>query len=453
MSYVRQFISRSSFYSFRLGCVFLGSFIALHGQTPPPGTHFREMGSQSPLAPAVPDPAAPKPGTEMLTLDDALRLAEQYNPQLKVANAQAEGASAAIQTARAYPNPEFNTLFGQQYLRQPSAAAGLLEHYGASQTIELPSVRNARIQAARFGREGSLQRLAQSRILLRAAVKQSFFQALRQQREVSLANESLRLVEDLRSRVRLQVEVGEAARLEQTRADAEVATAQTFARSAQLRLLNALATLRTVVSAPLPATIHPTGSLELARPLPSLDELRAEIISNHPAIAQARAEVQQSEARLKQEMALRKPAPTVFGEFERQPDLGFYRFGVSLPVPIWNRREGPIGEAESAVKQARATEDLRRIELTAALERAYGQYQVATQQVELFQQGVLQQAEAAVNAAEAAFRFGERGIIEVLDAQRVLRSVRLDYLNAQFDLQSALIDVDQLRSVDIGRQP
>jgi cobalt-zinc-cadmium efflux system outer membrane protein len=276
---------------------------------------------------------------------------------------------------------------------------------------------------------------------------------LRQQREVSLANESLRLVEDLRSRVRLQVEVGEAARLEQTRADAEVASAQTFARSAQLRLLNALATLRTVVSAPLPSAIHPTGSLELVRPLPSLEELRSEIISNHPAIAQARAEVQQSEARLKQEIALRKPAPTVFGEYERQPDLGFYRFGVSLPVPVWNRREGPIGEAESAVKQARATEDLRRIELTAALERAYGQYQVATQQVELFQQGVLQQAEAAVNAAEAAFRFGERGIIEVLDAQRVLRSVRLDYLNAQFDLQSALIDVDQLRSVDIGRQP
>jgi cobalt-zinc-cadmium efflux system outer membrane protein len=86
------------------------------------------------------------------------------------------------------------------------------------------------------------------------------------------------------------------------------------------------------------------------------------------------------------------------------------------------------------------------LEIQAALERAYGQYEVATQQVVSFERGVLKEAEAALQAAEAAFRFGERGIIEVLDAQRVLRTVRLDFLNAQYDLQSALIDVEQLRA-------
>jgi len=62
----------------------------------------------------------------------------------------------------------------------------------------------------------------------------------------------------------------------------------------------------------------------------------------------------------------------------------------------------------------------------------------------------LREATAAVQAAEAAYRFGERGIVEVLDAQRVLRSVRQDYLNAQFDLQAALIELERLRVLEMG---
>ena len=58
-----------------------------------------------------------------------------------------------------------------------------------------------------------------------------------------------------------------------------------------------------------------------------------------------------------------------------------------------------------------------------------------------------------MRAAEAAYRLGERGILEVLDAQRVLRTVRLEFLNAQFDRQAALIDLDEVRAVDPRRIP
>ena len=46
--------------------------------------------------------------------------------------------------------------------------------------------------------------------------------------------------------------------------------------------------------------------------------------------------------------------------------------------------------------------------------------------------------------AEAAYRFGERGILDVLDAQRVLRGVRADLLQARFQLQTARISLEQL---------
>ena len=58
--------------------------------------------------------------------------------------------------------------------------------------------------------------------------------------------------------------------------------------------------------------------------------------------------------------------------------------------------------------------------------------------------GAIREAEAALRVSEAAYRFGERGILDVLDAQRVLRTVRADLLAAQFQLQTARIEIELL---------
>ena len=45
-------------------------------------------------------------------------------------------------------------------------------------------------------------------------------------------------------------------------------------------------------------------------------------------------------------------------------------------------------------------------------------------QVVALESGILKQAEAAVKVVEAAYRFGERGFLDVLDARRVFRAAR-----------------------------
>jgi cobalt-zinc-cadmium efflux system outer membrane protein len=53
--------------------------------------------------------------------------------------------------------------------------------------------------------------------------------------------------------------------------------------------------------------------------------------------------------------------------------------------------------------------------------------------------------------ADAAYRFGERGFMEVLDAQRVLRTVRTELVAARFEQQAALIEIERLRGADSER--
>jgi cobalt-zinc-cadmium efflux system outer membrane protein len=100
------------------------------------------------------------------------------------------------------------------------------------------------------------------------------------------------------------------------------------------------------------------------------------------------------------------------------------------------------------VAGARARVDDLRLALTQELEIAFQRYLINQRQVTTFESGLLKQAEAALKVAEAAYRFGERGILDYLDAQRTYRSVRADYLNARYELQYARIDIDRLRAVE-----
>jgi cobalt-zinc-cadmium efflux system outer membrane protein len=286
-----------------------------------------------------------------------------------------------------------------------------------------------------------------TRVALVANVKHAFFEVLHRKEEINHTRQSLELVQDLRRRVAVQVDVGEVGRLELTRAEAEIAIAQTAMKGAQLRYAGAVAALRVAIGAPATDEINPVGSLDVNVAVPALDAARKTVLQNHPAIAQARAEMERAQSLLANEKALRFPQFGVYGEYEHQPDLTFYRAGLNIPLPLWNRRKGEIEAATAEVRRAAAVEAQRRLELTAALERSYSQFQLADDQVKSFQAGSLRQAEAALTAAQAAYRFGERGIIEVLDAQRVLQSVRGDYLDARFQREDALIDLEELGAV------
>ena len=405
------------------------------------------------LLPSVQYPTDGTPQT--LTLEQAVSEAQRNSPQLRGAAAGIQRAEAATLTARGYTNPSVEMYGGRQYARPipTPGVPGLLQHYAVYQTIEIPSERRARQEVARFTTDS--MRFGQRGLLLSvvADVKKAFYTVLRRREEVEHTRESLQLVEDLRRRVAVEVDVGEKGRLELTRAEAEVARARFAVRSAQLELANSIALLRVAIAAPADANLNPVAELEPRVTLPPLPTLRERVYATHPALAQTRADIHTGEAQLRDERALRIPRPIAFAEFENQPDLRYWRTGVTVPLPLWDRRRGQIAGSKAGIAQATAVLNQRRLELTSSLERAYEQYQLADQQVDSLESGELRAAEKAVQGARAAYRFGERGIVEVLDAQRVLQTVRGDLVDAQYARQSALVDLEELGAVTPQERP
>lgn len=385
-----------------------------------------------------------------ITLEQALTIAGENHPRLRAGNAQIDAARAGITTAKAYPNPEVQSLAGYQYFRVPGNVKGNIQTHAFSQPLELGRLRPTRIELADRTRQSTEFALSEIRLELLSSVRRAWFQALHFREQIAILNENLRLVEELRQKIQVRVEVGEAGRLELIRAETEVATARNAVATARLRYVSELAQLRATIGMPAGADIDQQGALDTPAPLPPLADLRQQLLDKHPSLALARSEVRRADARLDYENALKRPQPSLRAEYERPPDSPNYRVGISIPLPIWNRREGPIAEAVALVREAQAIEASRQLQLVAGLEGAYGRYQTTTQLLETYQQGILVEAEAAVRAAQAAYQLGERGIVDVLDAQRALRTVRLDFLNAQYDRQQALVDIDELRGLVPG---
>nr|WP_255347741.1 TolC family protein [Terriglobus sp. TAA 43] len=384
-----------------------------------------------------------------LTLDQALAMSHAHSPRLKEAEAVVAAAKAGIKTARAYSNPNVEVFAGRQYARPIATPGvpGLLQHYAGSQVIEIPSERGARKRTAEHTSEAS--RWAAQGMLrsVDADTRHAFYEALHRREEIAHATENLQLVKDLHRRVTVEVNAGEKGRLELTRATAELARAQFAVSSAQLEYAQAIAHLRATIAAPAGVELNPQGDVEPRMSLPHFSDLRAKVFQSHPALLQSSQEREAAEASLDRQKALRIPQPTAFAEFENQPDLRYWRAGVTVPLPIFDRRRGAIEEAKAIVTRTDAVLEQRQLEITAALERSYEQYQLADEQVGSLEAGPLHAAESAVQAAESAYRFGERGIVEVLDAQRVLQSVRGDLLDAQYARQSALVDLEELGAV------
>ncbi len=411
--------------------------------------HAHAAPSASPpnAAPAIQpqrDEALPQP---RYTLPQLLALARANHPALAASQAQVQAARAGIATARAWPNPEVEAMAGRQRARMPGAVEGRTNSVSITQKLDLPWQRSARTRAADAAYESS-QAVAQSSARdVEAELKLRFFDVVRREAEQRNAREDVTLVEQIRRRVAVRVETGEAPRYELIRGDAELLNAQRTEQAAALRVQQALAELRRAVGAELPLTFDVDAGADTpaAAHLPPLADLLSLVVATHPDLEADRAAVREAEARLAYERSQRWPSIALRGSVDRQPDLQDSRVGLVMSIPLFDRREGPVGEAVAALERARALLRDRELRTRQGVESAYRQYEIAESQVSALESGVVKQAESALRVAEAAYRHGERGILDYLDAQRVFRQARNDLIAARADLRTAAVELDRLR--------
>ena len=378
----------------------------------------------------------------VITLDQLTQVVLNHNHVLRAAQWGVDGAKAGVKTAYALLNPKVELQQGQW---QPSALnRQSVRAWSIAQPLENPTVRSARIQAAESGLVVSGQQLAMAKNDLAAQVRTRAYETLLYQSEAETAAETLALLQQVRERIRVRVATGEAARYELIKADAEVIHARERQQSSQLLAQQAWLDINRLAAGQLPmrwklaATFH--DDVEAA----DLVQLQAQADQNNPELISLKHELERAQAQLRLVQAGRWPGVELrYGE-NQEPNLRQTTWGVVVQLPLLDQRTGPVAEAQAEVDRIKTRLEGRRNELQQQVVLAWRSLEMARLRVEALGQGVVREAEAALRVAQAAYQFGERGILDVLDAQRVLRGVRSDLLQARYQLHAARIALDQL---------
>ena len=394
------------------------------------------LASSSVISISISDSAQPK-----LSLNQLIQVVLDHNPELRSVQQSSVTAQAAVVSAGALPNPKLEWSRGDNKARMASATPGNVQTMGISVPIEMPSVRNARIDAAQAGQRASVQQIAASRNALVAQVKLKAYEVVLRQAQAQAAYDAVKLLEQAHERVRVRVSSGEAARYEIIKADAELINARQQEQSARLQVEQSKLTLNRLAAGQLPARFD----LALSLQDPVNKSLNQGVdAQTHPELMQLRSEVEKAEANKQGAKASRWPGLELRYVQTREPDIRNNTIGVTMQIPLFDQRRGPMEEAASEAERARLRLEGRTAELEQQMLQASKVLEMAQVRAKALGEGSVKEAEAALRVAEAAYRYGERGILDVLDAQRVLRTVRADLLEARYQMQSARIELDFL---------
>lgn len=369
------------------------------------------------------------------------------SPALRAATSEVDAARSAVDTARAFPNPQIETLKGNRASRtgvvDPDRQVRSLN---LTQDLDMPWHRFPRVDAAQAGFSAAQANQRAFVNDMRAKLRVRYYDLLRRQSEAIAGREDRTLMEGIRSRIALLVETGESPRFELIKADAEMLNSQKLAQSAELRVHQSRVALRAMVGPELPEQFEVIDFDKSLPPPPPLKQVQAEILATNPEIERTRAERLQLEKKLSEEKALRLPKLALRAESDQDREFTSKRVGVALEVPLWNWRVGPVGEAAARLTQTNELLAFQEFSMLQALDAAYQQFSIAQAQVVALESGIVRQTASALRISEVAYKAGEKGFLEVLDAQRAYRAARNELISARFELANAWTEIERIRA-------
>lgn len=400
---------------------------------------FRTCISWALLALAWPVHAQSSTDAAPLTLAAALALAAQANPQLASARHERAAIEGAVLQAGARPNPTLE--MGFEDTRRATRETTLT----LSTPLELGGKRQRRIDASTRGLDAASADLQARQAEITAGVTIAFTDVLAAQARVQLATQAQEVAARVSTTVARRVQAGKVSPVEETRARVAEANVRLETLKASAELAGARQSLAAFWGATRPDFSAAAGSLDVLPALPDWDALVAKLAQS-PALVRARAEIDRRQALLRVEQSRRTPDVAVTIGIKRSAELGMNQavFGVSVPLPLFDRNAGNVLEALRRTDQAGDALLAVSTDSHKELAQAWQALQTARAEAQALSGEILPGAQSAWEAAVKGFDFGKFAYVDVLDAQRTLIAAKAAWLRALADAHRAAASLDRL---------
>lgn len=414
--------------------------------TPPPAAPPLEW----PERPAAQRPAAPAPKSGALdksqwTLDDALAIAEECNPDLAVERQNVDLATAAVWEARLYPNPELQ-LQVEDWRTQDGLTWSHAKRWAG---IGIPVVLGGRIgaatSAAEAERDAAAVEFVWRRRMLQSRVKLAFVELLAARKNLELASETRDIARSFRDATDERFRAQAIPEMELLKASVNFARAESEVSLARKRLAVAERTLVAAIGKPDLVLPEIAGELPKGFVAPDFVALRAQVESSHPLVEEAVRNREAADRDLDLARAQRVPDLGLQLAAGKDPqDDNIVQAGITLPLGLFNRNQAKIESASIRLEQAQHRIASARNDLELSFDERSRSFLAAEERVQTFERDILPEAQRALEQTSEGYRLGKFAFLDVLDAQRTLAEAKRDYAEGVAQLNVAATDLETL---------
>jgi len=380
----------------------------------------------------------PSAGEPALTFRATLDLATAQNLELAAVRRGRAIREAELRTAGQYANPDVSADITKDVPHGDVSIAF---------PLDIGRTRSHRMAVARESLAMADVEEKTAAVALLRNVRLAFYGLMAADQQHALAEDVLKVAERVKDAAQARFDEGAAPRLEVLQADLGVVRARADLDLARSSRRATQAELNALLNRPPGQRLVLAGDMADAPPLPTIDRANAVATTANVELLAIDREAAIEDQTLGLLKAERIPMPSFSigavlnapGEYTAAPHAG-----ISLSLPLFSRNQGEIAGSKAKRDQIRARrESVRRqveAKVFAALERVTAQ----RAQVEAFRTTLVPTATSLQGLAEESYRLGRSSILAALDAQRSVRDVKYDYVQALLNLQSAVADLEEI---------
>jgi cobalt-zinc-cadmium efflux system outer membrane protein len=317
---------------------------------------------------------------------------------------------------------------------------------GIGQVVEVRGQRGLRTRLAESDTARAEWEVRDTEREVVAATMRAFSDLLLAQERLALTREVVNLATQLKKTADDLVHAGAVPELDALRADVERRRVANRLTLEEVSVSTAGRALALLIGARIDAPLRVTGLLLFEPVKGTREELSESARANRPDLKAAEAFVESAAAALRLVRAERLlPSVTLSATYARGAEWDAYydrgTVGLSVPLPVINRREGDVAAAEAAVRKAEA----QRARTLAGIEKevatAFEQYEAVRRVVGEYAGRIVPAQEDNLRLIQEGYRLGEFRLTEALLAERDFFETRSSYLDAIAAYNSSLAEI------------
>jgi outer membrane protein TolC len=395
---------------------------------------------------AIPPATAPAGAalSAPLTLDEAVRIGLERNPQVTAAVAGAAAAERSYRSIAAFPPVNLGVTHVLGSSSAPTLNGTTTDTFAdLGETVDTSGQRRFQAAGARAQWGVAQAQLEETRLTLAQQIRDAYWSLAAARAQEEIARQSLQDAQRVYQLTQTQFAAGASPHVDVIRSSVDVANTQQSLVTAQGAERGALIALNVLLARPAAAPIELAAQLTETTAAPTavapapLTDLTQRALSQRPVVRSAREQVRAAEYAVKQARAARFPDLTVDYQRSLQQPVYSVLLGITLPLLDFGSVRHSIKAAEETRKQAVAQQQQAEQQVGQQVAQAQTDLTQAQQLAASFQTDILTPSVTLLSAAQLGYKQGATGILPVLDAETTLRNARNGYLSSLLALYKA----------------